>query len=328
MFIKQICIKNFKSIQDLELSNFKKINLFIGRPNVGKSNIIEALSMFSIPYLKFYNTKKITYFTRLENEVELFFDGDITKPIEIRVDENYCLMHYSGAEGLILNLNNNLFKINEKFLIDKQEKGFTDIQQLIWESDIKRYIFTNAKFPSKQAKYLIPPFGSNVLDIIEKLPSLKKMLIELFETYHLHLVFDKASQSLKIMKNNISTKEIFLLPYHSIADTLRRVIFFKTAVISNQNSVLLFEEPEAHSFPPYIVHITQEIINSKSNQFFITTHSPFIVNDFLENAMNDLAIFIVDYKDNQTVVKSLSESEISEVYQYGIDLFTNIETFL
>jgi AAA15 family ATPase/GTPase len=327
MYIQQLSIKNFKSIKDLELSNFKKINLFIGRPNVGKSNIVEAISLFSLPYLKFYNTKKITYFTRLENESELFFEGNITKPIEIHTNNNYCQLHYKEGEGLTLNLNDSIFKIDEKFLINKKEKRFEDIHSIA-ETDIKRYIFTNTKFPSKQARYLIPPFGGNILDIIEKLPSLKKMLIELFETYHLHLVFDKASQSLKIMKSNISNKEIFLLPYNSIADTLRRVIFFKTAVVSNQNSVLLFEEPEAHSFPPYIVHITQEIINSKSNQFFITTHSPFIVNDFLENAMNDLAIFVVDYKDNQTVVKSLSESELSEVYQYGIDLFTNIETFL
>jgi AAA15 family ATPase/GTPase len=55
MNIQNLYIENFKSIRSLELSNFKRINLFIGRPNVGKSNIIEALSLFSVPYLKLFS---------------------------------------------------------------------------------------------------------------------------------------------------------------------------------------------------------------------------------------------------------------------------------
>ena len=59
-FIHHIDIKNFKSIKDCEIPNCKRINLFIGRPNVGKSNIIEALSLFSIPYLKENYSKKLS----------------------------------------------------------------------------------------------------------------------------------------------------------------------------------------------------------------------------------------------------------------------------
>jgi len=51
-FLRHIHIENFKSVKRIEIDNFSRINLFIGRPNVGKSNIIEALSLFSIPYLK------------------------------------------------------------------------------------------------------------------------------------------------------------------------------------------------------------------------------------------------------------------------------------
>jgi AAA15 family ATPase/GTPase len=41
-FIKQVNIHNFKSIADLKLEDCKRINLFIGYPNVGKSNVLEA----------------------------------------------------------------------------------------------------------------------------------------------------------------------------------------------------------------------------------------------------------------------------------------------
>ena len=51
-FISNIQTLNFKTIRNYDITNCSRINLFIGRPNVGKSNIIEALSLFSTPYYK------------------------------------------------------------------------------------------------------------------------------------------------------------------------------------------------------------------------------------------------------------------------------------
>lgn len=39
-FLDWVEIKNFKSIKDLRL-DCKRVNIFIGKPNVGKSNILE-----------------------------------------------------------------------------------------------------------------------------------------------------------------------------------------------------------------------------------------------------------------------------------------------
>jgi predicted ATPase len=116
-------------------------------------------------------------------------------------------------------------------------------------------------------------------------------------------------------------------PYSSIADTLQSLVFFKAAIASNKDSILLFEEPEAHCFPPYITHIAKEIIGSESNQFFIATHSPYILDTFLEKDRHDLAIYIADFKDGQTVIKRLTDAELNEVYEYGLDLFFNSELF-
>ena len=43
---KIIEIKRFKSIKHIVLKECKRINLLIGKPNVGKSNILEALTAF------------------------------------------------------------------------------------------------------------------------------------------------------------------------------------------------------------------------------------------------------------------------------------------
>ncbi|MDZ7336887.1 MAG: AAA family ATPase, partial [candidate division KSB1 bacterium] len=39
-------IKNFKSIKHITL-DCRKVNIFIGKPNTGKSNILESVSIFS-----------------------------------------------------------------------------------------------------------------------------------------------------------------------------------------------------------------------------------------------------------------------------------------
>ena len=95
---------------------------------------------------------------------------------------------------------------------------------------------------------------------------------------------------------------------------------------------MLFEEPEAHMFPPYISKFTADVMYDKNdNQFFINTHSPFVINDLMENLKNDdLSIYVVGYKKEEgaTFVRKLTDGELHEIYQYGIDLYLNLENFL
>lgn len=326
--IDHISISNFKSIRNLKLDGLSRINLFIGKPNVGKSNILEAFGVFSLPYLKYNSSKKLTNFIRADYLNELFFDGNTENKIVIKNNLGEFGLSYKLVDN-ISPLDTNL-KIQDVNAIISIEK---DLTVTILENDIdknpfKYYNFkTNQKQKRNNLSNLLPPAGTNLMEIVENLPTLKKDLIQLFNEYNLSLVFDRASLELKVMKEQ-KEKEIFLIPYSSIADTLQRVIFYKTAIASNQNSVLIFEEPEAHAFPPYIIHITREIIEAKSNQFIISTHSPYILDYFLENAIDELSIFMVDYKDGETVANKLSNEDMEDIQRYGIDLFTNYETFL
>ena len=326
--IDYISISNFKSIRDLTLEGLSRINLFIGKPNVGKSNILEAFGIFSLPYLKYNSNKKLTNFIRADYLNELFFDGNTENQISIK--------NNLGEFRLSYYLVDNISPLGTKLMIHdidtlisiKKDLTVTILGNGIDKNPFKYYNFKpDQKSKKLNISNLLPPSGSNLMGIIENIPSLKKDLIHLFNEYNLNLVFDRASQELKVMKGQ-KGKEIFLIPYNSIADTLQRVIFYKTAIASNQNSVLIFEEPEAHAFPPYIVHITQEIIESKSNQFIISTHSPYILDYFLENAMDELSIYMIDYKDGETVANKLSIEDMEDIQRYGIDLFTNYETFL
>ncbi|PWV49509.1 AAA family ATPase [Chitinophaga sp. S165] len=325
--IDHIFISNFKSIKDLELRGFKRINLFIGRPNVGKSNIIEALSLFSLPYLRENTSKKLNSLIRLENEAELFYNGNIDDHAVIRTNGGGVELKYHPREGL--NIVSDFsggeffdFHVDEKFVVRGGRKSYS------FAPTIKRYIYkSDVVYKKGHGKYLIPPFGFNLLSIIEHYPELKSQVTRMFKEYGLDIAFDKSSQTLKVIQSN-GRDGMFLIPYNSISDTLQRIIFFKAAIASNSNSVLLFEEPEAHAFPPYMTHITQEMIYSPNNQYLVVTHSPFILNDLLENCRNELSVFLVYYKDAETRVKQLSEQELHDVFQNGEDLFINSESFI
>jgi len=324
-FVDNIIIQNFKSITDCEISNCKRINLFIGRPNVGKSNIIEALSLFSIPFLKENSSKKLSNLVRIENEAELFHNGSWEKETNIKTNLGECKIEFDPKDALRIFLENDSNSYGAK--IDDKLNVSALSTKTDFETNIKRYTYkSDITYKRGHSKYLIPPFGLNLLSIIENYQQLKSDIKKLFADYELEVVFDKASQTIKILQRNKDS--IFLIPYNSVADTLQRIIFYKAAIASNNNSVLLFEEPEAHSFPPYMTHLTQEMIYKKDNQFFIATHSPFIVNDLLENAQDELAVFNVDYKNKETQIRQLSDSELYEVFQKGVDLFTNNETYL
>lgn len=87
-FIDNIEIKNFKSIRHQKIEGCKKINVFIGYPNVGKSNILEALGLFSIENFK----DNIEEFVRFENSTSLFFNGNIADSAQIKLNSNNRLL--------------------------------------------------------------------------------------------------------------------------------------------------------------------------------------------------------------------------------------------
>ncbi len=358
-FFNSVHITNFKSLKDVTLSDCKRINLLIGKPNVGKSNILEAIGLFSLPYFRYGKNKNLlTQIVRFENIAELFFDGNVDKKITVRTDDNsYCIVDYLEQQNLVQ------FEIDLKPDFPIDESLLKDIlaQSNLRASDIYEVGINNRsilgfkggtrpstgfspskvnyyKFPetfiskkpdlfSNLTSHLIPPVGVNLLDVIQRNKSLEKELSKLFAEYGLQLLLDKTSHTLRIMKTLREDNAMVSFPYSSIADTLQRIIFFKAAIASNKDSILLFEEPEAHCFPPYIAHFTQEVINSTSNQFFIATHSPYVLNDLLEYERDDVAIFMADFKDGQTFINRLSDDEVNEVYDYGIDVFFNYERF-
>jgi len=339
--IKNIEIKNFKSIRHQKIEDCRRVNIFIGYPNVGKSNILEALSIFG--YLNKGQDLPLKLFCRFKELIDLFYDGDKQKDAEIFLNDYVSSMRYLDKNTLELAF------INKEYYVEKFDSSRAGIfrffrfdknggivhrkeQNYELRNNVKKYEFkAEGAFINSGAdqRVLSYPNGSNLAEVIRHNRSLRKECAELFSTYNLKIIFDENENI--IVQKSLDEFTAFQFSISQVADTLQRLIFHKAAINTNQNTALLFEEPESHMFPPYISKFTADVMyNENNNQFFMSTHSPFVVNDFMENLKDDLSVYIVGYnKDTgETIIRRLTQEELIEMYQFGTDIFLNLENYL
>jgi AAA15 family ATPase/GTPase len=350
-FIKKLRIKNFKSIKDVEL-DCERINLFIGEPNVGKSNVLEAMSLLGAGYGRI-SDKFVAEFIRYEEISDLFHFDNVQSPIEVVCNLGAaCLRHISNINVYDLALGNEdiLTEINSKKIfgeVDEWMKEKARLESLLpipyyyiyFNADggnirtnfndvispVKKYTFhPYSKEQNLFSLFLLPPFGRNIYSIVEKNQDLKRKIGKEFKKYGLDLVMDIRGKKFEIQRRDDDLS--YKIPYTSMADTLQRYIFYMAAIQSNTNSIILLEEIESHSFPRYVQEYAQSMIDSKDNQFFVTTHSPYLLNTIMSEKSN-IAIFLTTYEDFQTKVKRLDEDEISELLNHGLDVFYNLRAF-
>ncbi len=81
MHIQNLKIQNFKNIKDLQI-DCKRINIFIGKPNLGKSNLLEALSLYNARF-DWHNDLFMRNEIRYKSIPNLFPFNDIKQIINI-----------------------------------------------------------------------------------------------------------------------------------------------------------------------------------------------------------------------------------------------------
>ncbi|OFX57038.1 MAG: hypothetical protein A2046_07580 [Bacteroidetes bacterium GWA2_30_7] len=349
--INNLSIENFKSIKNLNI-DCKKINLFIGKPNVGKSNIIEALSLFNVPY-SVHENKKFNEIIRFNHLKNLFYDNITVNEIKINTDLSNLILKYSvdfefviiGEPNLFkeLNLSNNLndiyskaIQINTKNQSDKYNSYFNRFRKdgtlydniiLPFYTPIRKYTYNqNIIFNNSFNSYLLVPDGKNLITMIQNNRELHNEISSFFDDYKLELVYDYETNNFEIQKK--IDRIVYKYPYNLIADTLQRIIFYLTAIETNHNNILLFEEPETHSFPPYTRFLAERIASS-DNQYFISTHSPYLLTNLIENTdLKDLNVFITYFDNYETKVKRLTDKQIREMLDDYIDIFYNLNKYV
>ena len=169
-----------------------------------------------------------------------------------------------------------------------------------------------------------PPFGVNLTSILSTNKRLRNLVRDLFRSRNFRLEIKSVENELVI------TKEIddvlFSFPYESISETWRRIVFYMAVFETNKNSTILLDEPEANTFPFYTAYLAERIALDETNQFFLTTHNPYVLSSIVgKTPVKDLAVFVTNMENFCTELKPASVEGLSKILDYGPDAFLNLD---
>jgi len=319
--ITALKIERFKSIKHIELQ-CRRINVFIGEPNTGKSNILEALGFIAWCA----GNGPLEKLVRFESVQNLFYDGLIDEPVRIE---------FKGEPAGMLSIE----FANGRFTVHKYEHsisplgiatlGYRGVETLgpqdAWKA-VKIYRFEILrKFEPSELGVLLPPTGQNLFSVVYGSKRLREFAAQLFRPFGLVLVLKPHEHRFELQKQEHDVAISY--PYFLASDTLQRTLFYCVAMESNKNSVLVFEEPEAHAFPYYTKHLGERIAFDKSNQYFIATHNPYLLTAIVEKAnKDDVAVFGTRYRNYATEAHLLTESQLGRLLE--ADPFLGLESVL
>lgn len=104
--------------------------------------------------------------------------------------------------------------------------------------------------------------------------------------------------------------------------------------IKTDHSEIFLEEPEDNLFPPTQCQFVNWLMDKREvhdDVLFIATHSPYVLNQIIKLAPEKLRVFFThnaEGTDQEFKVRTLSDEEIREIYDNGVDMFFNFEMYV
>jgi predicted ATPase len=322
--IQKLSIRNFKSVRELDLS-CRRVNVFIGEPNTGKTNILEAMSLGCGTAVS--RAKQVT---RTDSPGELFFNNNPSEAVSVGLDhleitlypygEHWELGLYEGDEDPIatalLNSSHEIYR-------------GTALTQKPWAWLTKYYLFSTEAKPSTSATGILePPFGQNLATLLLGNKEVRQMVAQFLLRSGLKIRVDSGSKTLAVAREIDDTFVSF--PFLSCSETLRRMVFHHLAIETNERSVLVFDEPEAHAYPPYTKILAEKIaLDDRGNQFFLTTHSPYMLDSLISKTpAEDLNIILCRMENFETKAYVMTEEQKVQIMEWSMDAFFNFDRLL
>ena len=346
-------IGNFKSVEHVELA-CRRVNVLIGDPNTGKSNILEALGLIS--YVGHANrTGDLRAFVRCDAVDDLFYGGFLSRPLEITLQRSRPLhgaLSIHERVALRLGLWEGRFRggVSEEGLIQEQGAGQVDspmefgAYSILGNHDTlsvrmgadalgiaracKFYKFApTSTYPVKAGGHLLPPSGANLLSLLLRDQELLDEVTELFSSIGLRLGLRPDENRIEVLKRSGSSN--FSHPYHLTSGAFQRLVFHVAALSTNTDSALVFEDPEGNAFPDHARYLAERIaLDESGNQYFVAARSPRFLLPILDKTPpDDIAVFMTYSYDYDTRLRQLSEDELARISD-GLDVFSNFQTLL
>ncbi|MDE2940385.1 MAG: AAA family ATPase [Chloroflexota bacterium] len=333
--INELEIHNFKSIKDLTLP-CKRFNIFIGEPNTGKSNILEALGLVSFIGVRQYDPEaKLEGFVRHETTSNMFYDEDVSEIIKVQLDDLRVTFGFQQGQyggGITFSVGPGIYSPATSFLGDHTTINTVDPissypGDAMLPDKIRFYRFSSKEYDRRSSEnFLAPPFGANLPSLLLQDRALRNLVNSPIMANGLRLGLRPQENKIEVIKQ--ADDVIISYPYSLASETFQRITFYTAAIETNRNAVIVLEEPEAHSFPGETKILAEQIaMDENGNQYFIVTHNPYFLMPLLSKApKDDIAINIVYSEEYQTKVRPLAAEELPELFE--INIFANLKRYL
>lgn len=341
MILKNLAIGGYRSFGSVQyFDKFAKINLFIGRNNSGKSNILRFINEI---YSNIGNSKSIDEDAMRRHQPSapplIIGSGEYIEDVN---DNNFSTsknfrFNEKNFPHLNLSSRKKIFRIlKEKSKLDNSSLCWTlrqypkfDVKEDFWKESIKNLhdvelrdlwseitgkngggrslhwepeVLQIVQSPISGSKsYIIPAIRQVLIDqkdsverhdgsgIIDKLAKLQnpdvhnQVLRTKFSEINsfVQSVLDREDATIEIPyeRNTILVHmDNKVLPLDSLGTGVHEVIILAAAATTLNDTILCIEEPELHLNPILQRKLLQYLSNKTSNQYFITTHSPAIMD--------------------------------------------------
>ena len=352
MKFSSIHINNFRAIGDLDINNFKQVNLITGRNNSGKTTVLEALLQISgmsnpqlpvtinnIRDLALASDENFNFiFHNLdfnqEPHISAMLDGKIRKLV---IKPKYAALHNkkvvnTGINNLIsenkIALNDDDFPVVNGLLLEfsdgEKEENFTSEISLSGN----RTRISNRYKEKLRCSFHTPQYSMTMLpQRMEKLLVNKQMdgIIEVLDEID-NKITDIRMGAGGILYSDIGLDK--LLPINIMGDGIRRILSIIATVSNLQGGILLIDEIENGLHYSTLKILWKALLKASEIyhvQLFATTHSNECIAalDFSYKAINQKSDIIHLYRIERQEGGHQVFEYSSEMISSGID--DNIE---
>ena len=325
-FIQKI---TFKDGTIIELKK-DDIVIFVGANNVGKSRTLKDIKDDIINESK--NKKiisdieyKVDNMTEksIRNYFEKNFKKDMYNNYSVQLDYNntYCF-----NEDNFQNIRNNEKNFFKVFFTMLSTENRLNITLPILYNNINDYFRLNImnSLESSDEKinrlnnFLIRDFGK-AIDVDQDstqntFSKMYKMGIE-----------DEIRETINSTRRLANRKLKELENLHEQGDGIRSAVAILAALIVNEHSLFLIDEPEAFLHPPQARLLGNNIVElSESKQFFVATHNIDLIRGILEKNSSRVKIIKINRDNNNNTIFELNNQDIEKIANDRNLKYTNI----
>lgn len=340
--LNNFAIKNYKSIKELEIKELNRINLFVGRNNAGKSNILEAILLYATRF----STANVVEILSLRKDIilersiggrmstsisfdnilplitnrskklmrqcgiELKADGEVVtlrsfKEEKLEIDGD-TFLKYTPFSDTEVNVNNEDVLEKLRVVIQKEVEETPDFRTLILRRRMDDGVLDTrciyVNCTSRDSKNFETMWNQIVLNPLKK-EIVKALQLIAPEIEDVASIRELGkSEAMPYVRIN---EEI--IPLHSMGDGITHILNIMLAMINAKDGILLLDEME-NGLHFHTLEQLWKTINSLSQklnvQVFVTTHSNDCIRAFNENARADGNLYCIEREQGNTFYKS------------------------